>query len=156
MNITLRFTPPLSDRAASFRALAEHGIFEGLGRLVQRVEPLVSTALDEAAPRRTGDYASRIHSVQNAHGDGSISLEWRAPDPLSTFILEGTKPHEIVPVNAKVLAFMGADGSMVFTRKVNHPGTAPNDFVSRAWEAARGSVYDELAGLGRDIIEQVR
>lgn len=34
-----------------------------------------------------------------------------------------TPPHVILPKNAKVLAFPGKDGKMVFTRKVNHPGS---------------------------------
>jgi hypothetical protein len=35
---------------------------------------------------------------------------------------EGTKPHPIVPRNAKVLRFP-AGGRVVYTRHVNHPGT---------------------------------
>lgn len=34
-----------------------------------------------------------------------------------------TAPHIIVPKKASVLAFAGAGGGMVYTRKVNHPGS---------------------------------
>ena len=41
----------------------------------------------------------------------------------------GSVEHEIRPVNAKVLAFMGGGGGMVFTRHVDHPGTDPYAMV---------------------------
>jgi phage gpG-like protein len=34
-----------------------------------------------------------------------------------------TAPHIIVPKKASVLAFVGSSGGMVFTKKVNHPGS---------------------------------
>lgn len=34
-----------------------------------------------------------------------------------------TSPHIIEPKKASVLAFAGADGGMVFARRVNHPGS---------------------------------
>lgn len=40
-------------------------------------------------------------------------------------------PHVIVPNKPNgVLAFEGRDGKMVFTRKVNHPGSNPPDWLS--------------------------
>lgn len=42
------------------------------------------------------------------------------------FLDKGTKPHEIRAKRAKVLAFFWPKvGSMVFTRRVSHPGTKP-------------------------------
>lgn len=34
-----------------------------------------------------------------------------------------TSPHVIEPKRASVLAFMGKEGKMVFTKRVNHPGS---------------------------------
>lgn len=48
---------------------------------------------------------------------------------------EGTRPHVILPRNRKVLRFPvgGAGGfSVVFARKVNHPGTKGSFFLARA------------------------
>lgn len=42
----------------------------------------------------------------------------------------GTGPHVITPKNGKFLVFE-AGGDTVFARKVNHPGTAANPFVTR-------------------------
>jgi hypothetical protein len=43
----------------------------------------------------------------------------------------GTAPHEITPVTAQVLHFIAKDGTEVFTKHVNHPGTSPNPFMRR-------------------------
>lgn len=42
---------------------------------------------------------------------------------------EGTAPHTIVPVTAKILHFK-VGGVDVFARQVNHPGTAPNHYLT--------------------------
>lgn len=42
---------------------------------------------------------------------------------------EGTKPHVITPNDANILRF-SAGGRVVYTHKVNHPGTRPNKFLS--------------------------
>lgn len=45
-------------------------------------------------------------------------------------ILEyGSKRHDIYPVNAEFLAFMGGGGEMVYTKHVDHPGTRPYAMV---------------------------
>lgn len=46
----------------------------------------------------------------------------------------GTRPHTILPVTAKVLAFT-ADGEQVFTRVVRHPGTKAYGMIrtTRVW-----------------------
>lgn len=154
MNLTIRFTPPLEDAASRWRQLAATGIYESIGRLVQDIEPLVLTALGDEAPKRTGQYAAGIRSVQHG-GQGHVTLEYQAVDPLSTWIIGGTAPHEIVPVNGRVLAF-DPGGGLIFRSHVNHPGTRPNDFVTRAWESVRGDVTDRLQETGREILESVR
>lgn len=42
---------------------------------------------------------------------------------------EGTKPHVILPVRAQYLVFRSG-GKLIFTTKVNHPGTRPNRYLS--------------------------
>lgn len=44
---------------------------------------------------------------------------------------KGSKPHVIQARSRKALRFMGA-GGIVFRRRVNHPGTKPYRFLSRA------------------------
>src|SRR6185437_5254133 len=91
--------------------------------------------LQEQAPRKTSVYADAIRTTSETRSGGT-SVKAYAPDPLATSLTPGTPPHEIVPVNAKVLRFFGSDGGKVFTQHVNHPGTQPNEFHLRAAEAA--------------------
>jgi hypothetical protein len=50
--------------------------------------------------------------------------------PLALIHHEGTRPHTIVPRTATVLRFMPSGGGMVFTSRVNHPGTRPNRYLT--------------------------
>lgn len=57
------------------------------------------------------------------------------------YVHEGTKPHIIRPVNARVLAFPAggrrSGGAMVFARVVHHPGTRAQPFLRNALEEVR-------------------
>jgi hypothetical protein len=47
----------------------------------------------------------------------------------------GSKPHVITPKNAKALRFISREGEVVFTKRVNHPGTPAFGMVrlTRVW-----------------------
>lgn len=75
-------------------------------------------------------------------------------DEIYGYVNDGTKPHDIYPVNAKMLRFQsgyaaktspgvigsgggGASGSMVFSRHVRHPGTKARKFdeiIAKKWQ----------------------
>lgn len=65
-------------------------------------------------------------------GKGAIAIV--ALTEYALYHHEGTRPHMIFPVRAKVLAFPASKGStdMVFARSVMHPGTKPNHFLTDA------------------------
>lgn len=63
-------------------------------------------------------------------GPGGIT--GRSDQPYAEYVIKGTRPHEIVPRRAKVLAFEGSGGEMVFTKRARHPGTPPNNFAHDA------------------------
>ena len=44
---------------------------------------------------------------------------------------QGTVPHVIVPVRAKALRFVSR-GTVIFAKRVNHPGTRGNPFLIKA------------------------
>lgn len=56
--------------------------------------------------------------------------------PHATFIENGTRPHEIRPRHARVLVFVvpgsTSAGSVVFTKRVQHPGTQPYRIMADA------------------------
>ena len=82
-------------------------------------------------------------------GDGEASIQALAP--YAMYVVEGTAPHEIRPVNASVLAFQ-IGGRVVFTPLVRHPGTKPNPFMEKAAEDARSKAEAVFADLWLELI----
>lgn len=84
------------------------------------------------APKRSGNMSQHIVK-RTASIDGKPSVLVGVENvKYAYWVHEGTVPHDIFPVNARVLAFPGRDGKMVFTQHVSHPGTKPNRFLVRA------------------------
>ena len=87
------------------------------------------------APKRTGNLSKhivkRIGKADNGEPNVLVGV-WNVP--YAIWVHEGAKPHDIYPVNARVLAWQGSDGQMVFAAHVHHPGNKPNRFLVRALE----------------------
>jgi HK97 gp10 family phage protein len=115
-------------------------------KLVKKLADIAYAAAFWGAPWKTGKLAGSI--VKDVSEDeASIN----ALASYAVFVVKGTAPHEIRPVNASVLAFE-AGGGVVFTRLVRHPGTKPNPFMQRAVEAAREKVDVAFAELWLELI----
>jgi len=54
--------------------------------------------------------------------------------PYAVAVHEGTAPHEITAKNSPVLVFPSSAGTMVYTPRVSHPGTAAQPFL---WDALK-------------------
>lgn len=82
----------------------------------------------------------------------TLLIQSRDPrGPIAAYVTRGTRPHEIAPVYASALHFIGSGGEDVFTQHVNHPGTDPNPFHITAWENKRTEVqqlFREIVGSG--------
>jgi len=65
------------------------------------------------------------------------------------YVAKGTRPHEILPRNARALRWEGPLGNPIFARRVWHPGTMPNPFPERTREAMR----EPLRQLAAEIFE---
>jgi hypothetical protein len=63
---------------------------------------------------------------------------------LPTFLELGTKPHEILPVNAQMLHFVLGGVIEVFARRVDHPGTKPYLFMQDTLAEFMGDIQDTL------------
>lgn len=61
---------------------------------------------------------------------GDIAVLIGSDSPIALLHHEGTRPHVILPTKGRFLAFPGNGGGVVFATKVNHPGTAPNRFLT--------------------------
>ena len=113
------------------------------------VERLVDVAFASAfwgAPVRTGYLASTVYR-EVGFGVGKVG----AGASYAVYVEKGTAPHEIRPINGRVLAFM-AGGKMVFSALVHHPGTRANPFMERAADEARGKVDEVFAALWLDVV----
>lgn len=54
--------------------------------------------------------------------------------PIAELHAKGTRPHVILPRNARALRFTVAGGDVVFAKRVNHPGTRANPYLEQALE----------------------
>lgn len=73
---------------------------------------------------------------QSSTSTGVARSEFIAQVPYAGYVVNGTRPHRIVPRQAKMLHFLtAADGVPVFAHGVNHPGTKANPFAQRSVEA---------------------
>lgn len=93
----------------------------------------VTNRAKEIAPVKTGRYRSSIRWEPFA-GAG-FSTRVGSDLNYADAIENGTRPHQIRPVNANVLAFK-VGGEDVFTMYVNHPGTEGQHVLERALAAA--------------------
>lgn len=102
--------------------------YRNMERRVRRVEA-------EAIRGAPGSMKQRIRvQIQRAPGGefrGVVKVEHRA----AIFVVNGTRPHLIRPVRARVLRFT-VGGRVVYARLVRHPGNKPNDFLRKALRAA--------------------
>ena len=83
------------------------------------------------APIRTGNLRRSITKRKASRFVGELRSNARSNGkPYWPMVQYGTAPHTITPKKGKFLVFE-KDGETVFARKVNHPGTAANPFVTR-------------------------
>ncbi|MGA5202815.1 hypothetical protein [Streptomyces variegatus] len=100
-------------------------------KLEERTRRVAGIAEDRA-PGSMGDYVT--WTVEE--GPGGLQGIVRCDHPAVRFVLDGTRPHIIVPRRAKALRFQGR-GGIVFAKRVRHPGTRPNDFMAEALRLGR-------------------
>lgn len=118
----------------------------------------------QEAPKKTGRFADGIGFRTKQTGE-EITMEGFMPQPLGSYITEGTKAHIIAARNAGALRFfwpkvgmltfvpknggfpthVNANGDLIIGKGfVNHPGTKPNKFNERAFDKWYPSARVEL------------
>ena len=140
------FTVEVSTSGLEFDEVASKFSKELRQKLIEKLAEVAYSSAFFGAPWKSGKLAG---SIVKEIGDGEASIETLAP--YAVYVAKGTRPHEIRPVNASVLAFEIA-GRMVFTPIVRHPGTKPNPFMQRAAEDARGKVDEVFAELWLEML----
>ena len=89
------------------------------------------------APRRTGRMAGlvgprRLQSDFGRYLEGGAGVNVASTNAkgYAQYVSSGTRPHVILPKRGKALRFVIA-GRTVFARRVNHPGTRANPYLTR-------------------------
>jgi hypothetical protein len=132
----------VSTRGLEFDALAKQFSGPLRQKFVERLTAVVWASAFWNAPRKTGYLASTV--VKDV-GVGVGSVQVLAS--YARYVAEGTRPHEIRPVNGRVLVFAAPNGGLVFTQVVHHPGTKPNPWLQDAVAEGQSRVEEVFAAV---------
>lgn len=94
----------------------------------------------------TGNLRDHIVKRFGVRG-GQIEVTVGAEVDYAVFHHEGTRPHVITPRKSDGVLAFDVDGQRVFARRVHHPGTRPNRFLTDAARAEGLSVQLVRGGL---------
>lgn len=87
--------------------------------------------------RRPGTLRDSIVTRMVQQG-ANVVVEVGSEDEVALIHHEGTRPHTIVPKRAPRLVFWSARaGKVVIARRVNHPGTRPNRYLTDSLSVLR-------------------
>ena len=119
------------------------GLQNKADRIPEELKNLVNTAafavdheIKEAAPVITGNLQGAT-SIDNLSDYEKRIFVDEGIAPYAIYVIKGTKPHDIYPVNAKALYWPGADHPV---KVVHHPGTEANDYFTTGVENARPEI----------------
>lgn len=109
----------------------------GRGNNLRRFMEIRGLAVRSASQQRLREYPRRIDTGNLINSIQTVTLQRRGLPVVrigtdveyALYVHNGTSPHIIVPRRARVLAFRGRDGRMVFTTRVNHPGMEANPYL---------------------------
>lgn len=97
--------------------------------IIDKVADELESELKNNSPRKTGKLS--LGWRQTKVGNLQVIIENDVE--YASFVINGTKAHTITPRSANALSFQ-MNGNTIFAKRVNHPGTSPNDFVDRSIE----------------------
>ncbi len=109
--------------------------------------------VQEEAPERTGEYKRNIRWRTFASGT-AVGFRVTVPQPLTDWIVEGTKAHVIKPRGRgyPLRFFWERMGRVVHFYRVMHPGTKKNPFLGRAFRRWLPGSRRGLEQISRDFV----
>lgn len=115
---------------------------------------IIQLAKEEAPGNPSGEFKKSFTFIIARKGS-AVRGEFLSPEPLTSWIVRGTKPHNIYvsPLHRGMPIFQqtstrfgrGGRGGLFFYRKVRHPGTKPNPFVERVAIKIDPEVSEQLS-----------
>lgn len=131
--------PPVTFTFSEFQWIPDTSAFNRLtnspngmvGRDLRRRGRLVLMAAKRQVGTDTKELQRSIRLTHHRLGSSGIGQEvWVGSDnEIALLHHEGTRPHEITARNSKVLRY-SSRGRIAYARTVQHPGTAPNKYLS--------------------------
>jgi hypothetical protein len=121
-------TTAFRGQVRAFLPELRRGIYEALLAAGENVRAAITSG--SYYKDRTGKTSKSFRVVPRSSTEAQVT----APGKVPIILDEGSKAHVIVAKKAGALRFVVA-GSVLFRRKVNHPGTKPTAFVAK--ESAR-------------------
>lgn len=161
MGLTLTVTPTLASTGESFKRFADETLPITIQKMAEDARDVMLDYLVRNAPvgdhpsgpsdsRAPGTFRDSIHAAPTEMDGSHAHIDILFEDPIVQFIVHGTAPHFIEPINARVLAWYNGAGEIQFSKHVHHPGTPANDFIDRSLTDG----FSELYGMMRDTLHQ--
>jgi len=122
---------------------------EELKKLVNTAAFAVDREVKLAAPVVTGNLQGAT-SIDNLSDYEKRIYVDEGIAPYAIFVIKGTKPHDIYPVNAQALYWPGADHPV---KHVNHPGTEANDYFQTGVDNAQSDIDQAVNDFKSWIME---
>lgn len=128
-----------------FPQLAKLQGFENIQiKWIDKLESEFLRRVREFAPKRTGSYSRSWKTKEKSQ---ERIIFWTTMPDLYVILEFGTRGHEILPNEKRVLRFVDQSGRVVFTMRVEHPGTAPRPHARTALEDTVRDAIDILFGI---------
>lgn len=99
-----------------------------LQMMVRSLTDLAEKWVKHEAPRKTGNLA--MSTRKEVSGDSGHVYVSNSQARYFDFVVDGTRPHDIVPKNGQALYWPGAAYPV---KKVHHPGTKKNPYLDKAF-----------------------
>jgi len=143
--VTIPNLPKLQEALANYPAIAAPIVQNAI---VGAQAILAKNTTAATVPIRSG------YLVQNWGFEvGNFMARWYPKASYAPFVEFGTAPHEIRPVNARVLA--NKKTGEFFGTLVHHPGTKANPFMERIVAAAQPAISDLFVSALNKITGQI-
>lgn len=109
-----------------------------LGRAIQRTVLTIESRAKKEAPVNKQSGGGNLRQSIRSGMSGLMTGFVEVGAEYGIYVHEGTRPHQIVARNKRVLA--NKRSGDVFGRVVNHPGTKANPFLQRAVDASESDI----------------
>jgi HK97 gp10 family phage protein len=141
------FEVEVSSRGLELSVAADEFPVEVAQRFIERLADQTEAIMFFEAPWKSGKLAqSIVKQVDNLEASVGPLVSYAG------LVETGTAPHEIRPIRARILAFKGSEGKMMFASVVHHPGTKANPFMHRTLEQVEGKASTVFAEVWNNFV----